>query len=392
MLNAVIRAPLLTLSGYGVHSRQVYAWMERSNRFNICTQPVNWGNTTWLINPDYEKGMIGRIMSQTGYDPPSGFDISFQVQLPDEWDPDLARVNVGITAAVETDRCSPAWVECCNRMDAVIVPSFHTKKVIQDSGSLSTPIYVVPEWYFEEIDSDNLEKNHRLDLELDTSFNFLLVGTFTGGEPLTDRKNIYSTVKWFCEAFEDDPDVTLVLKTSHGRGTRIDRQITRNKIRALVSEVRSGPYPKIKFIHGNLFPDEMVQIYKDDRIHCLLSLTRGEGFGLPLLEASACELPVIVTNWSAHLDFLKIGKFIPIDYKLVEIPDSRVDNRIFIPGTRWAEPVESDFKRKVIKLRNKYDMPKKWASDLSAKVRDKFSSSSIRNQYDEVLEKILESK
>ena len=392
MLNAVIRAPLLTLSGYGVHSRQVYSWLERSGKFKICTQPVNWGNTTWLINPDYESGMIGRIMASTGDNPPGGFDISFQVQLPDEWEPSLAKVNVGITAAVETDRCNPSWIECCNKMDAVIVPSHHTKKVLEASGSLSTPVYVVPEWYFEEIDSEKLDSSNKLDLGLDTSFNFLLVGTFTGGAPETDRKNIYSTVKWFCEVFKDDPDVSLVLKTSHGKGTRIDRQITRNKLRALVSEIRTGPYPKIKFIHGNLFPDEIVQIYKDESIHCLLSLTRGEGFGLPLLEASACKLPVIVTNWAAHLDFLKMGKFIPIDYNLVEIPTARVDNRIFIPGTRWAEPIESDFKRKIVKIRNKYDMPKKWASDLSVKVRDKFSSSSIRRQYDKVIEEIMENR
>ena len=44
----------------------------------------------------------------------------------------------------------------------------------------------------------------------------------------------------------------MIIKTNHGRGTKIDRRITKNKIRQLIGEVRSGPYPKIHLVHGNL--------------------------------------------------------------------------------------------------------------------------------------------
>ena len=39
--------------------------------------------------------------------------------------------------------------------------------------------------------------------------------------------------------------------------------------------------------------------------------------------------------------------FIKIDYVLKDIIVTRIDNRIFKEGTRWAEPLESDFKRKI---------------------------------------------
>ena len=158
----------------------------------------------------------------------------------------------------------------------------------------------------------------------------------------------------------------------------------------IISEVRVGKYPKIYLLHGNLHSGEIASLYKHEKVKCLLSLTRGEGFGLPLLEASACELPVIATNWSAHLDFLNCGKFIPIDYNLIKIPPERQDGRIFIEGTRWADPSEQDFKKKVVKFRNKYLLPQQWAKDLSKQVKERFSSAAIMNIYDEVVGKILE--
>ena len=382
----VIRAPLLSISGYGVHSRQVFKWLETRGDFDVRTQIVSWGNTSWMINPEFEDAAVGKIMNLSA--PHEGQpDISFQIQLPDEWNSNLAKFNIGISAVVETDKCNPKWIESINKMDCVIIPSEHIKNTVLATGEVSTPLYVIPEWYIEEIDEDDIEETVSIDFS--TSFNFLSVGQFTGNDPENDRKNLFYTVKWFCEAFKDDKDVGLVLKINHGRGTTIDRHITRNKMRQLISEVRQGEFPKIHVIHGNLTSSEMASLYRLPTIKGLISLTRGEGFGLPLLEASASGIPVIATNWSAHLDFLNLGRFIPINYNLVEIPESRVDDRIFLKGMRWANPIEEDFKKKIIKLRHKYSMPEQWALSLSSHVRDKFCSTSIISQYNTMIKEML---
>ena len=384
MLNVVIRAPLLSISGYGVHCRQIFKWIELRKDMNVFSQVVQWGNTSWMINPDEKGGFVKRVISSSnGY--PGEFDISFQVQLPDEWDPNLAKTNIGISAFVEATACNPSWIESMNKMDAVIVPSNHIRDMILKTESVKTKLFVIPEWYHEEIDSEEITK---LDVDFETDFNFLSVAQFTGHDPETDRKNLFYTVKWFCEAFHEDKNVGLIIKTNHGRGTRIDRQITKNKLRALIGEVRKGQYPKIHLIHGNLTSEEVVSLYRHPKVKCLLSLTRGEGFGLPLLEAAASSLPVMATNWSAHLDFLNLGRFIPIDYSLVPIPNNKIDNRIFLPGMKWAEPIEKDFKKKVLRLRNKYSMPKQWASDLSHIVKSKFNANSIMLMYDEMLKQV----
>ena len=173
-MKAIIRAPLLSVSGYGVHSRQIYSYLENSPlNFEIESQIVNWGNTPWLINSNLENDMIGRIMSNARK--LDGIaDISFQVQLPDEWDPNIAKVNVGVSAVVETDICQASWVESCNKMDAVIVPSQHAKQCLQNSGKLEVDVHVIPEWFFDQI-LDPRDDNFIESLGVKTKFNFLII-------------------------------------------------------------------------------------------------------------------------------------------------------------------------------------------------------------------------
>jgi len=86
---------------------------------------------------------------------------------------------------------------------------------------------------------------------------------------------------------------------------------------------------------------------------------------------------------------MNLGKFIKIDYILKDIIGTRVDNRIFMEGTRWAEPIENDFKRKILKFRNKNDIPNEWAKDLSMKIKSRFSKKSIIDIYNGIFDKFI---
>lgn len=382
MKKVIIRAPLLSASGYGVHSRQIFRWLLNKN-VDVRTQIVPWGMTSWYINEKLEDGLIGEVMNRSiAVDASMNSDLSIQIQLPNEWDPNLAQKNIGVSAFVETDRCNPEWLTCCNRMDHVVVPSQHVLEIIQRTGSVSTPVSVISESFFDDIARDDLEP---LDISIDTSFNFLMVGQITGNDHASDRKNLFGTLKWLCEAFSSDPDVGIILKTNSGRGTSGDRAVTEKAVKDLLSQVRKGPYPAVHLLHGNLTTEEMARLYRRDDVKAFVSLTRGEGFGLPLLEAAASDIPVIATNWSGHLDFLNRGRFLPVNYTLKQIPSTRADGKIFIQGTHWAEPIESDFKKKVAKFRKKSEIPTEWARDLGNTIRSEFSQAAIEKQYDEEL-------
>jgi len=380
---------MLTQSGYGVHSRQIARWLmekHESKKIDLFCQCVNWGSTPWKLNSEDEDGLVGKVMARSL--PPQGqTDISFQIQLPNEWDTNLARFNVGVTAGVETDICNPAWIDAVNKMDLVIVPSKFTKETFERSGNVTTEIKVIPESFIDEVVKDELEEC----FNFKTDFNFLIFGQLTSNNPEDDRKNIYSTVKLLCDMFKDDKDVGLVLKTNGGRGTKIDRLNLKKQISDLISSIRKGPYPKVYLLHGDLSPVEVSSLYKNENVKALVSLTRGEGYGLPLLEAAAAELPIIATNWSGHLDFLTQAKdgFMRVKYDLKEISDSRVDNNIFIKGSKWAQPQEKSARENISTFRKYPSIYEKRSKVLAEKVRGKYSFGQIKKIYDNEFGEIL---
>lgn len=395
MKKVLLRGPSLSSSGYGVHTRQIARWLLSRPDVELTIHPTPWGITPWYLDREACGGLIGQMIDRSR-DDKGPFDVSFQVQLPNEWTPGLAKTNVGVSAIVETTTCNPAWLGAINSMEHVIVPSTFTRGVIEKTGVVNRPdsLHVIPESFIDTLlDADSIKLSS---FEFETKFNFLLVGQLTSRSIEGDRKNIFNTLKWFCETFKDNPDVGLIIKTNSGRETKIDRRVTVDTLRGVLNQVRKGPYPRVSLVHGMLTDDEMASLYHHDSIKAFLTLTRGEGYGLPILEAAAAGLPVIATNWSGHLDFMKFGRFIKVDFELKELPPARIDRpgpndaarAIFMHGSRWAEPSEHDAKSRLLKFYERPAIPMQWAKELSPIVLDRFSHSSISKMYDELWEKL----
>ena len=386
MKRVLIRGPLLSFSGYGTHARQIFSYFSGRKDCEIFTQILPWGITPWCVNSEKEQGIYGAIMAAS--QPPTGkYDVAVQIQLPNEWDPSLAHFNVGVTAGVETDRCSVEWATTHReKMDLIIVPSSHARSAFLASGTgrEKKPIVIVPESYFSEL-TDPV--GH--DFEFSTSKNFLTVGMFTSDDPVLDRKNVINTVRWFCQEFDGNTDVGLVVKTSKGRDTTIDRELVRKSLRQVVASTGCKQPPKVYLLHGSMEREEMNNLYRHPSILGLISATRGEGFGLPMLEAAVAGLPVVCTNWSSITEFLSGESFLTVDCDVQPIPDSKVDNNIFVKGAKWANPRESNFKRKLKKLYNENEKYKTSAIELSRILTASHSQESICAKYDEVFNEVL---
>ena len=119
-------APFNTRSGYGDHARSLfYSIMDRED-LDIKCLDVKWGNTPRNhLRPEVprHKKLLDTFVNQDQIQ--SQPDILIDIRIPNEF-VSGAKVNIGITAGVETDVVSPAFLEGMNRMNFNIVPSKFT--------------------------------------------------------------------------------------------------------------------------------------------------------------------------------------------------------------------------------------------------------------------------
>lgn len=390
--------PVETASGYGVHARQLLRSLIESDQFDISVESIGWGSTPYLSGTDTEwfRHLIQNCSNLN-------FDVSVQVSIPNEFKR-RAPITIGVTAGIEVDRVSPSWIIKVNsEVDHLVVPSNHSRDTFMieygDTQGNHLRLQKVPVVIHEGFDPDVYRPNtparqsviiDRLIQEaLASGFKFspdLKMLCFTGlgldqmnGE---DRKNISGLITNFYRAFAGRNDVALVLKTSIVGNSLLDFQATMSRI-AAIRKNHSGEVPPVLLVHGRLSDQQLSEIYNDPRMVAHVSLTHGEGFGLPLLEAAACGLPIIATNWSGHRDFLiHDGKpfFLPIDFTMAEIPKSRIWNGVMEQGSLWANP-NADHAIRLMRMAVDEPCFRTRFSDLTPLLQEKFALAAVGKQF-----------
>ena len=320
--SCVIYAPVDTLSGYGSRSRDTVKSIIdlKKDEWDIKIIPCGWGNTPVNFieeNPEWQFLYQYFIQGQLTQQP----DIFIWITIPTEFQK-VGKYNIGITAGLETDLVPGDWIEGCNRMDLVLVSSEHSKQAFQNSKyqkindktkqvegniELTTPVEVI----FEGIDTNiykYLETPNKEIGALNTipeDFCYLFVGHWLQGDVSEDRKNVGLLIKAFFEVFKNKKNKpALVLKTSIVGPSYMDRDEILKRIQLIRESVNSSDLPNIYLLHGEFTDEEMNEIYNHPKVKAMVSLTKGEGFGRPLLEFTQSKKPIIATGWSGHLDFL----------------------------------------------------------------------------------------
>ena len=77
----------------------------------------------------------------------------------------------------------------------------------------------------------------------------------------------------------------------------------------------------------------MNEIYNHSKVKAMVNLTKGEGFGRPLLEFSVFKKPIIASGWSGHIDFLNREFVSLIEGRLQPIHSSAVVENILVKTT-----------------------------------------------------------
>tara|TARA_Y100001973_G_C5205468_1_gene341179 strand:- start:3129 stop:4391 length:1263 start_codon:yes stop_codon:yes gene_type:complete len=359
----LLRAPVLTRSGYGEQSRfALRALRSKPEIFDIYIQPMRWGDTSWLIEDDDERQWIDQTIERTigmlQSHPPNTplFDISLQVTIPSEFE-NMATTNIGYTAGIEATQVHPSWLEKCAIMDKVITISQFSKTVFdatsyegvnQSTGEKVKLECAVPVSYV-NYPVKTYETLPDLELELEYDVNFLTVAQFG------PRKNLQNTIKWFVEEFQND-EVGLVIKTNFAKNCTMDREACYSSIQEIVHSVNKDATCKVYLIHGDMLDNEIHALYNHPKLRAMLCLPHGEGFGLPMFEAAYSGMPVITVGWSGQLDYLidsnKKEQFYNVSYDIRHIQEQAVWDGVLMKEAMWAFAKESSAKTQ---MRRCYD-------------------------------------
>ncbi len=393
----VFQAPIATRSGYGDHSRDLLHSLYKLDKFNIKIISTRWGQTPMdalNYSNEFHKWIVDNIIPQITEKP----DIYIQVTVPNEFQA-IGHYNIGITAGIETTACALDWIHGCNRMDLIITPSEHAKislvgtvynEANQQTGQLirqhriEKPVEVLFEGFDEnDFGTDVVASVTELD-QIKEDFVFLFVGHWLKGELGEDRKNVGMMIKTFAMAFKDEKvKPALVLKTSAAGFSVLDREATISKIKHALGK-DYGKVP-VYLIHGDMTPSELNGLYEHPKVKAMLNFTKGEGFGRPLLEFSLTGKPVIVSNWSGHLDFLKDGAVL-LDGELKTVHESAAD-QFLLKESQWFNVNISKALQSIKDVYKNYDKYKIAAFQLGKQNKQNFSLSKMTKLFDSILDK-----
>lgn len=230
------------------------------------------------------------------------------------------------------------WVDEMRRtVDEVWCPSTYVRELYLDAGFDPERVVVVPNGVDPSIFSPGAPDVYRPATE--KTFKFLFIGG------TVERKGIDILVAAYAEAFRPSDDVALVIK-DFGLGGFYGMVSLREKI----LEARRRPeMAQIVYDDADLTTGQLVSLYRS--CDCFAFPYRGEGFGMPILEAMACGLPVIVTAGGASDDFLDDTTGYRIRSRRREIGDRVYEVKLC--GEGWL--LEPDREELVKALRGVYE-------------------------------------
>jgi len=133
----------------------------------------------------------------------------------------------------------------------------------------------------------------------------------------------------------------------------------------------------------------MNELYNNPKIKAMVSLTKGEGFGRPLLEFTTTGKPVIASGWSGHIDFLNNMYCTLINGSIEQLDRSSVQKNILLKESSWFKPDDGQVGKAYKNIYKKYKKYLAPAKKLRHENKTKFSYNSMVKLLGELLIKYV---
>jgi len=312
--------PLARYTGYAVGFRGLVTQLAKRPDLDFQLRA-----TKSLIPPETEQHILDLIARNGDYD-----RMGVAVGFPDILDSICSRYSVSYTM-YEADDIPDSWKRHVERSNEVWVPSRFCAEVF---GKYNRHIRVVP-W---GIDAAQFHPRKRI-----RNGHRYVFGAVGRQGP---RKGTDILIRAFEMAFRDRDDVRLVIKT---------RDMSASKMPSITSS-------NIEVIDEDWGDERLAEFYCE--LDCLVEPSRGEGCGMPPIQAVLSKTPAIVTNWSGLADYIDGNGVWGIRIKGL----SKCGRGMMASHARWAEPDE----RHLAELME-------WAVDTRPSVNGDYSKWTLDN-------------
>ena len=402
----IISSPFDTFSGYGARARDLIKAIIELDRYEVKLIPQRWGETPWGFMDENPEWAFLKGYTLTTPQLPKQPEIWMQITVPNEFQP-IGKYNIGVTAGIETTACSHEFLEGVNRMDLTLVSSNHTKKVFQDTKfekinsqtqqkegiiELTKPVEVLFEGantdIYKVLDKVDTKQSFLKDInDIPESFAYLFVGHWMQGDLGEDRKNVSLLIKAFYEIFKNKTKApALILKTSMVGSSYVDREELAKRVKMIRKTVKANTLPNVYLLHGEFTDEEMNELYNHPKVKAMVNLTKGEGFGRPLLEFSLVKKPIITTNWSGQTDFLSDEFTILLPGQLTPVHPS-AQNTMLLKDTLWFSVDQGQIGHYMKDVFENYKKYTDNANRQAYKSKTEFSWNKMKDKVDELFTK-----
>lgn len=285
------------------------------------------------------------------------------------------RLKVGLLT-YESTVAPPHWVSLAKKhLDLLLVPSTFCREIFSSAGFPDHRMAVVPYGFDPEIFTP---EGPRTDAPFcpERRLRFLTVAS------PHRREGLEQVLSAFAEAFSAADDVSLLIKLNYTPGEKT-KPFEYRDVEDLLTPFQGDPgLPPVSVTSDYFTEPEMAALYRG--ASCLVSATRGEGFGLVFLESLAVGLPVIVTGWSGHMDFLHDENASLVGYTLKPAREMQYDCQS--REALLAEPDVADLARR---MRFAYDRPSEMPQSTNPGALVPFSWPAIARQFREIVSERL---